>query len=406
MLRRPRSKDGRCEKPAWWHDKSFAGRLRRGVLGVALFASVFSIGTFIVTEIDLRRNAAIHGEPGHAMGFTARLKLPVVRIFDFVARAWRDDLRIATKLVEEPQCFGELTRQHGVSDARHDAISASTIFLLVRYDDGRLRQGSGVVIEDDDGPGRILTAAHVVAPSIPVVGVDRTLAESTSMDASLESVRAYDADGRDLGVVDLTYSAAPDFHDPQAGYRGVGDVAVLEWPDDPLHDPGGALALATHVPDNMMLLEQHSGLEITNEGISGGPVVNDSGEVIGVVIQTAHAPGRPRSQAPLSAFATNFIEQVEETGIDPDFEAILPALERRLYSPGRVTTDTAIGLPAHAASLRAALGHDESRKMNGFLHDVIVAGYPGYECRAARMESFQMPLLPLPELDMDAVIES
>lgn len=163
---------------------------------------------------------------------------------------------------------------------------AGTVYLEAQAEDCSKVSGSGVYL----GGGRILTAAHVARspfrfsiPGRPYCPVSAGVISAFAGDRSLgkPQVLATD-DGLDLALLFVPLTS---------GLESVpwGDSRLLR-PGDPLvaigHPAGLPVTVTTgivsglRVIDGIALIQTDAAL---NPGSSGGPLLNDSGEVVGIV---------------------------------------------------------------------------------------------------------------------------
>lgn len=155
--------------------------------------------------------------------------------------------------------------------------------------------GSGVVL---DKPGQIVTAAHPIKGATTITVIDSVGIEHES------TVVAFDKDS-DLAILDApTVSAAP----LPLGDPVIGAGNLLVWSRDE-----GTTAMPIQIVKKLQItiediyieeVAQRGGMEIAGDvqiGDSGGAVVNDAGDVVGIV----YASSRERGGI---GFATNSTE--------------------------------------------------------------------------------------------------
>jgi putative serine protease PepD len=153
-------------------------------------------------------------------------------------------------------------------------------------------RGSGFVL---DAQGNILTAAHVVdgAQAITVKFADGTTRKATVLgtdNATDVAVIKVDAGGLDLQPLQLGHSAALDVGDEIAaigdpfGYERSISTGIVSGVDRTIQAPNGFTIAHAIQTDAAM-----------NPGNSGGPVLNASGQVIGIADQIATNGGAQQS---------------------------------------------------------------------------------------------------------------
>ncbi len=179
-----------------------------------------------------------------------------------------------------------------------DRVRSAVVLVLVQYANGQSVQGSAFHI----GGGKFVTAAHVVlddngvqAATIELVPAETGAPQSAAIVAVGESQQG-NSWGRDLAVLKSAPIAgeleqrAPSESDVDAVVRAVGYPWSQERPAGSLPEPlvvrGGLLSVAVV-----------SGIEVvqssapTQQGMSGGPLVDECGNAIAVTSGARVRPG-------------------------------------------------------------------------------------------------------------------
>lgn len=167
--------------------------------------------------------------------------------------------------------------------------------------------GSGFVVSDD----RVVTNAHVVA------GVDEAVVEAPGEQPRTARVVYYDA-ATDLAVLDVSELDAAPLSLGSALARGDG-AAVQGYPlGGPFRSQAATVAEVTTIPlaDGGFGREVYALAVEIQQGNSGGPLLDESGEVVGVVFAKSAVVGDVayaltlNELAPVAAAAPGMAEPV------------------------------------------------------------------------------------------------
>ena len=161
------------------------------------------------------------------------------------------------------------------------ALAASGVGVIAEGCSLVASLGSGVVVERS---GQVATAAHTVRGASMLIVVDADGEEH------LASVTSFDKDS-DLALLDVPTLTAPPLG---IGTARVGPATLITWrrSDGVTHQLVGVTRLLKINIEDIYTDEvvQRTGLEFDGDvivGQSGGPVVNASGEVIGIIYATS-----------------------------------------------------------------------------------------------------------------------
>jgi S1-C subfamily serine protease len=164
--------------------------------------------------------------------------------------------------------------------------------------------GSGMTVQRS---GQVVTTAHTVGGATSIIVIDPLGNEF------LATITAFDKDA-DLALLDVPGLATPPL---SIGEASVDDVTAVVWsPDEGVRPVPVSITkrLSITIEDIYVEDEVHrSGLELAGDisvGDSGGAVVDDAGEVVGII----YARSRQRPQ---TAFATDHSELARLLGERP-----------------------------------------------------------------------------------------
>lgn len=282
-------------------------------------------------------------------------------------------------------CFAEIDPQ----------VRKSTVFLLAFYETVRL-QGSGVIVSESQQSGYngVLTAGHVVKRELMVAGEIEELRE----------VLAFDAEGTYLGAMMPSLVLDPgtgDDIDAAPIEWAMNDIAVLRMEQFASEAAAAGwnergLPLSPVQSTFLQIAKSTPGSTAFNPGVSGGPILNENNEIIGLATHVHHLDNGYASTS-----SSTYLEAMERS-IDDATEWLLFEIEDQgdtMKSEGAPQMNTGgllVGTPVSHAPILGALGAGPITASEVGETSGSLAGYPGWDCKATPITVMEMTGYQLP----------
>lgn len=241
---------------------------------------------------------------------------------------------------------------------------------------------TGTIVRAEEGVNRVLTAAH---------GVLLHIFDETGARGELESIHAFDADGRLMArLAPVHVPAGRHALDALPGDFVHDDIAVLA--PEVFASPGIASAWADRGLEvspvqsaSLLFVHGEAGVSTITFGHSGAALIDGDARILGVVAETASIPSSLR-RAPNTVMPEAILMDDLSMMTPLEIEATLSVA---MAPPEGVYVDSvSIGTPVSDPGILASLGVDPGRisMVSTFREmELFTAGFPEYECRMSRL---------------------